>query len=185
MRRAVREAGLAVALLATAVVTWSTMPTKLQSWAPIVEHGALGEQVSGRNLTVTVRNAVLTREVTMSTRGKTERVPTSGVWLVLDVSYTTIDTFDKPTFQLDAGGRHFTAYFGGFNADVGPGITDSAPVAFELPEKPSSATVLVFNSVTDKYGNKLTAPLDSQISVEVDLVGAPVTRSVDLDLVGQ
>lgn len=173
---------LALALLATAVFIWSRMPTKLQSWAPIVEHGRVGEQISGRNLRVTVHDVALATELIFTEDGVAQHVPTTGVWIVLDVSYETIDMFAEPEFALDAGGRHFRAYFGGFRGDVDPGFPERAPVAFEVPEKPSSATLLVSNEATDRYGNTLNAPLDSQIAVTADLTDTPLAPIIDLDL---
>lgn len=188
MTRTAGRLVLALALLASAVFIWSKMPTKLQSWAPIVERGGVGERIIGRNLTVTVHSAALGHELSFTSRGTTERVPTTGVWLVLDISYQTNEMFDSPTFALDAGGRHSTAYYGGFSgpgSNVNPGMTKRAPVAFEIPEKTASATVLVSNKVNDRYGNPLVAPLDSQIAVPLDLAATPITPTIDLDLVGR
>lgn len=182
MTRSAARVLLALALLATAVFIWSKMPTKLQSWAPIVERGSVGNPVAGRNLRVTVHNVALADQLTFTQRGATERVTTTGVWVVFDVSYETIDIFAAPQFAVEAGGRSFTAYFGGFRGDVDPGFPERAPVAFEIPKNPSSATLLVSNQANDRYGNALNAPLDSQIAVTADLSGAQVAHTVDLDL---
>lgn len=183
--RTLGRVALAVALLAVAVLLWSKMPVKLQSWAPITERGSLGERVIGRDLIVTVHSATLTHELVFADSSGIQTVGTNGVWIVFDVSFGTRELFNRPAFELDAGGRHFTAYFGGFRSDVGPGLSERRPVAFEVPEKPSSVTLLVYNEAADRYGNKLTAPADSQIAVTADLPDAPVLPFVDLDRVGR
>lgn len=55
---------LAAALLLTAGLMWSWLPTKVQSWAPIEVPGTVGQHVAGRDLAVTVQKVYLAHEVT-------------------------------------------------------------------------------------------------------------------------
>ncbi len=110
-RKALLPAGrmaLAVALLATAGLMWSWLPTKLQSWAPIDVRGNVGQRVVGRDIAVTVHKFYLAHEVTAKGEHGLNRFPSKGVWLVMALSYEPLLKPESPRFRLQADGRTFS-----------------------------------------------------------------------------
>ncbi|MGH3966916.1 MAG: hypothetical protein ACRDTV_02030, partial [Mycobacterium sp.] len=176
------RAVLAAALLATAGMMWSHMPTKLQSWAPIQVHGTVGQRVTGRNLAVTVHSTYLAHEVTATGKLGLNRFPSKGMWLVMVLSYEPLRQPEKPRFTLQADGKTITTNLSGFGHLVQPEMPASGPLAFELPTVPHSATLLVVNARTDSGGFDMdSAPLDSQIAITMPLSGRVPRASLNLN----
>jgi hypothetical protein len=172
---------LAVAMLAIAGAMWSWMPTKLQSWAPIEVPGTVGQRVAGRDIVVTVSRTYLAREVTTNGQLGFSRFPSKGVWLVMMVSYQPLLQPQLPRFDLRAEGRFFDTNLSGFHSSAQPEIPESGPLAFELPDVPRSATLLVSNQLTESSMAKMDyAPLDSQIAITLPLSGVVPQASLDL-----
>jgi hypothetical protein len=173
---------LAVALLATAGLMWSWLPTKLQSWAPIDVRGTVGHRVVGRDLAVTVHKFYLAREVTASGQHGLNRFPSKGAWLVMVLSYEPLFKPQSPRFRLQADGRTFSLNLSGFGSHaVQPEMPSSGPLAFELPTTPHSATLSVTNSLTDNDFQEMTAPLDSRVAVTLPLSGVTPRASLNLN----
>lgn len=170
---------LVAAFLAIAGTMWSSMPTKLQSWAPIQVHGTVGQRVAGRNLAVTVHDVYLAREVTAAGLHELNRFPSKGVWLVIVLSYEPLLTPQSPRFALLAQGKTFSLNLSGFTT-VQPGLPARGPVAFEVPAAPPSATLLVANQLSDTTSATMEAPLDSEISITVPLAGRVPRASLNL-----
>ncbi len=181
----IAHAVLAFALLVVAALLWQTLPDKLQSSAPLRVDGSVGERVAGRNLAVTVHEVHLAREVTFTSRGTETALP--GVWLVSVLTYESLLEPAKPGFELDASGSRYTTNLGGLDAaeKQQPGLPVRTVVAFELPEIPDKATLLVANKVPDKYGVYLNTPLDSQLAIALTWDQNGPERSVDLDRLGR
>jgi hypothetical protein len=173
---------LAAAMLATAAWMWGHLPTKMQSWAPIAVHGTVGERIEGRNLAVTVQDIQIGREATFTNSGAPVRMSTTGVWLAIGLDYGTLLTDESPAFILRADGKSFESPLSGFGDHAVPGLTDRGVLAFELPEKPSRAELLVYNKTPDRWGNPMESPLDSQISVSLQ-IPQDVQDSLNLDKV--
>jgi hypothetical protein len=172
---------LAVALLAIAGILWSWLPTKLQSWAPIDVPGTVGQRVAGRDIVVTVHRTYLAREVTTKGSSGFNRFPSKGVWLVMMVSYQPLLKPQTPRFDLRADGRFFDTNLSGFHSSAQPEMPESGPLAFELPDIPRSATLLVSNELTESSMAKMDyAPLDSQIAITMPLSGMVPQASLDL-----
>lgn len=172
---------LAVALLIAAGTMWSWLPTKLQSWAPIDIHGSVGQRIVGRNIAVTVHRIYLAHEVTANGAKGLNRFPSKGVWLVMMVSYEPALTPQSPRFDLSADGNTFDTNLSAFHHMAQPEMPQSGPLAFELPKKPQSATLLVSNALSESSMAKMDfAPLDSRIAVDMPLSG--VTPAVSLNL---
>jgi hypothetical protein len=183
-RRPLLQAGryaLAAALLLTAGLMWSWMPTKLKSWAPIDVPGTVGQRVAGRDIAVTVQRVYLAHEVTAHGDHGLNRFPTKGVWLVMMVSYEPLHESASPTMQLRAGGRTFSSNISGIGSHVAqPASPSRGPVEFELPAVSPSATLLVANRLIDNNYQEMTAPLDSQIAVTIPLTGQVTQASLNL-----
>lgn len=157
------------AMLVLAAWMWSHLPTRLQSWGPIAVNGAVGERIEGRNLAVTVSQVKLGREALFTNDGVPQRMPTGGVWVVIGLEYQTLLTSESPAFILRADGRAFESPLSGFGMNASPGLEAHSVVAFELPEIPSTAELLVYNKTPDRWGNPMHAPLDSQIAIPIPL----------------
>ncbi len=173
---------LAVVLLLTAGAMWSLLPTKLQSWAPIDVHGAVGQRIVGRDIIVTVRRTYLAREVTAKGRNGLNRFRSKGIWLVMMVSYEPVLAPQSPRFDLLADGNTFDTNLSAINTMVQPDMPASGPLAFELPKTPKSATLLVSNVLAESSMAKMDfAPLDSRIAVDMPLSGVVPADSLNLD----
>jgi hypothetical protein len=188
-----RQLGIRIAvtvvLLAAAALMWHHMPTKLQTWAPISVNAQVGERAQGRDLAVTVHRVGLARALTTTTStGELQNVPATAVWLVLAVTYEGLHSVDPvPKFELEATGRTYTNYVQTLDSFQLVGVPERGVIAFELPEVPRAAVLTATNQVLDKYRNELRAPLDSQITVPIDLSttavqsGTAVVDTIDLD----
>lgn len=183
-RTAVLQAGrfvLAAALLLTAGLMWSWLPTKVQSWAPIEVPGTVGQRVAGRDLAVTVQKVYLAHEVTARGYHGLNRFPSKGVWLVMMISYEPLHEPSKPNIQLRADGRTFSSNISGIGHDrAQPASPARGPVAVELPAVPRNATLLMTNRLVDNDYQEMIAPLDSQIAVRIPLAGQVVQASLNL-----
>ena len=62
-----------------------------------------------------------------------------------------------------------------------PVCLNAASLHSNFPAAPKSAELLVTNSSSDKFGEPLYAPLDSQIAVQLNLDDPP-RPSLDLDV---
>jgi hypothetical protein len=176
------RAVLAVALLATAGLMWSLLPTKLQSWAPIDVHGTVGQRVTGRDIAVTVSKSYLAREVTAEGMRGLNRFPSKGVWLVMVISYEPLLQPHIPFFRLKAEERTFSTSLDGFgNHLVQPEMPSSGPIAYELPAVPRRATLLVSNKIIDNDIQETEALLDSRVAVAISLPNSSPLPSLNLD----
>jgi hypothetical protein len=171
---------LAAALLAAAGLMWPSLPTKLQSWAPIPVYGTVGQRVTGRDLAVTVFDTYLAHEVTARGFDGLNRLPSNGIWLVMVLSYQPLLTPEVPSFELQADGDTFSANLSGFRGLVQPGIPMRGPLAFEVPKVPQSVTLLVSNERTDETMGRIDAPLDSQLVITIPLAGCVPRASLNL-----
>ena len=173
---------LAVALLITAGMMWSWLPTKLQSWAPIDVPGTVGQRIVGRNIVVTVHRIYLAHEVTAKGEKGLNRFPSKGVWLVMMVSYEPRFTPQSPRFDLSADGNSFDTNLSAFHHMAQPDMPQSGPLAFELPKQPQSATLLASNALSESSMSKMDfSPLDSRIAVDIPLAGVAPAASLNLN----
>jgi hypothetical protein len=176
------RAALAVALLVTAGLMWSFLPTKLQSWAPIDVHGTVGQRVTGRDIAVTVSSSYLASEVTAKGIHGLNRFPSKGVWLVMVLSYEPLSQPHVPSFRLRADGRTFSTSLDGFgNQSVEPELPSHGPIAYELPTVPHSATLLISNKIVDNDFQETEALLDSRLAITIPLPGGAPRQSLNLD----
>ncbi len=174
---------LAAALLGIAMLLWKNMPTKMDTWAPIAVEARVGERSVGRDLAVTVHSVHLARAVTFQHTGQPARLPATAAWLVFDLTYEPLHDGDgRPMLQLIADGRNYKSNVGSFRGPRIPiGMPKRGVAAFELPNIPAAADFTVANQTQEKWGNPLDAPLDSQISLPIDVAGLSLQDSVDLD----
>ena len=175
------RAVVAVALLASAGLMWSLLPTKLQSWAPIDVRGTVGQRVTGRDIAVTVGDSYLASEVTAKGIQGLNRFPSKGAWLVMVLSYEPLIRPQSPFFQLRADGKTFSTNLSAFGHPAEPEEPSRGPLAFELPAVPHSATLLVSNKITDNNYQDTEALLDSRLAITIPLSGSAPRPSLNLD----
>lgn len=181
-RRLAGPIAATAALLAVTAALWLHIPTKVQSWAPIPVNATVGERAAGRDLALTVHRVGLAREVATTHDGTAKRLPASGVWLVIALTYEGLRSVDPvPVFTVTADGRTFTHYLNSLDSFQLVGVPEHGVIAFELPDVPRAAVLTAANRVLDKYRNELDAPLDSRITVPLGLSGVAVDDRVDLD----
>lgn len=174
--------GLALALLAAAMLLWQNMPTKTDTWAPIAVDARVGERAVGRDLAVTVHSVELVRALTLQQRGQPVRMPATAAWLVFSLSYEPLHNDGRPVLQLVADGRSYRSNLGSFSGPaVAAGTSKRGVAAFELPNIPAAAVFKVANQTRERWGNPLDAPLDSQIALPVDVAALSLHDSADLD----
>lgn len=178
--RPLARAALAVAMLASAAWLWSHLPNKMQSWAPIAVQGKVGERTEGRNLAATVHDVQLGRQIHFSNHGVPIEMSTSGVWLVVTLSYEPLLSTESPATVLVADGRSFESPLSGLSSSAPAGLTKRSVVAFEVPERPATAELLISNKTQGQWGTIMQAPLDSQIHVPLTVPG-DVEESIDLN----
>jgi hypothetical protein len=172
---------VAAVLLAIAGLMWPWLPTKLQSWAPIQVHGAVGQRVTGRDLAVTVHSTFLAHEVVAKGSRGLNRFPSNGIWVVIVLSYEPLLEPEKPRFDLQAGGDTYDLNLSGFSTLVQPEMPDRGPLAFEVPTVPRSATLLVSNKHEETTGIVMEAPLDSEIAIHLPLADCVPRTSLNLN----
>jgi hypothetical protein len=185
--RSLIQWAVAVVFLIAAALIWQQLPNKLQSWAPITVQGKVGERIEAREFAVTVEKSILASAITYGEYGEIRDYP--GTWVVVVVTYETLTAPARPQFELEALGNRYPNYRQAHDAvefhttgPVGeqPGLPKRGVIAFELPTQPEGADLLVTNKSSDKYGEPLYAPLDSQVSIRLNLTDPPQPR-VDLD----
>ena len=173
-----------VAVLVVAGVVAKTAPSEAVWQGPIPVSGEVGEQLTGRNIQATVEQVRVAREVTASTGWTGE---TSGVWVVVDASVTSVvDDYGVSLrgARLQVGGTLFSA---SERPDLGTiegavlstGIPNSGPLMFEVPD----------DVITSEAGTHAEVQLaldsdvrvDSMIVVPVDLTALPVEDEIETD----
>lgn len=176
------QVGLALALVAAAMLLWKNMPTKTDTWAPIAVDARVGERVVGRDLAVTVHRVDLVSALTLQQRGQPVRVPATAAWLVFSLTYEPLHNDGRPVLQLVADGRNYQSNLGSFRGPaVAAGTSKRGVAAFELPNIPAAAVFKVANQTRERWGNPLDAPLDSQIALPVDVAALSLHDAADLD----
>ena len=83
-------------------------------------------------------------------------------------------------FLLRAAGRTFESPLTDLRRQAAPGIPRNGVAAFQLPDVPDEAALLVSHAAADQWGNPLLAPLDTQIEVMIPLRGKDIHNELDL-----
>jgi hypothetical protein len=182
-KRVANGVGL-VGVLAIAWLVTQTTPTEEEWQAPIVVSGDIGETLTGRNIEAVVSEVRIAESVTASNGWAG---PTSGVWVVVDVSVSSVvDDFGVSLGTAELVIDDIT-YSASERPDDGTIARDplttaiplTGPLMFEVPrdlvgsEAATSATIqLAVNS---------DPRADSLLAIEVDLRALPLLPSVETD----
>jgi hypothetical protein len=182
-KRVANGVGL-VGVLAIAWLVTQTTPTEEEWQAPIVVSGDIGETLTGRNIEAVVSEVRIAESVTASNGWAG---PTSGVWVVVDVSVSSVvDDFGVSLGTAELVIDDIT-YSASERPDDGTIARDplttaiplTGPLMFEVPrdlvgsEAATSATIqLAVNS---------DPRADSLLAIEVDLSALPLLPSVETD----
>lgn len=183
LKRVANGVGLVVVLAIAWFVTQTT-PTEEEWQAPIVVSGDLGETLTGRNIEAVVSEVRITESVTASNGWAG---PTSGVWVVVDTSVSSVvDDFGVSlgTAELVIDGITYSASERPDDGTIArapltTAIPLTGPLMFEIPrdlvesEAAASATIqLAVNS---------DPRADSLLAITVDLSALPLLPSVETD----
>jgi len=183
LKRVANGVGLVVVLAIAWFVTQTT-PTEEEWQAPIVVSGDLGETLTGRNIEAVVSEVRIAESVTASNGWAG---PTSGVWVVVDTSVSSVvDDFGVSlgTAELVIDGITYSASERPDDGTIArapltTAIPLTGPLMFEIPrdlvesEAAASATIqLAVNS---------DPRADSLLAITVDLSALPLLPSVETD----
>lgn len=183
VKRVANGVGLVVVLAIAWFVTQTT-PTEEEWQAPIVVPGDLGETLTGRNIEAVVSEVRIAESVTASNGWAG---PTSGVWVVVDTSVSSVvDDFGVSlgTAELVIDGITYSASERPDDGTIArapltTAIPLTGPLMFEIPrdlvesEAATSATIqLAVNS---------DPRADSLLAITVDLSALPLLPSVETD----
>jgi hypothetical protein len=182
-RHALNALALVAVLVAAGFVS-HTAPTAAFWQSPIPVTGALGDEVTGRNIQATVTEVRAADSVTASTGWVGE---TTGVWVVIDVSVATVVT-DYGTLlgtaQLRIGDRVYSASGRpglGTLADqpLYTGLPSTGPLMFEVPRDILSSPEAEVAEV--QLAIDSDPRVDSMIVVSVDLTRLDIEASIETD----
>lgn len=180
--RAVTKAVATIGALAAAAVLWQNLPTPTDVYAPFTVEAVLGSQVSGRDLSATVRGVRIAPELQADSVLTKAPIAAVGVWVAVDT--TLLASTDpalpraelivgadiyRPTDRIPAG----TALGGPLQPSIsvrGAWVFDVAPALLG----PDTVAVL---SVSTGDGR-----LDSRLDIRIPLDDSDVTRSTIVDL---
>jgi hypothetical protein len=183
LKRVANGVGLVVVLAIAWCVTQTT-PTEEEWQAPIVVSGDIGETLTGRNIEAVVSEVRIAESVTASNGWAG---PTSGVWVVVDTSVSSVvDDFGVSlgTAELVIDGITYSASERPDDGTIArapltTAIPLTGPLMFEIPrdlvesEAAASATIqLAVNS---------DPRADSLLAITVDLSALPLLPSVETD----
>jgi hypothetical protein len=183
LKRVANGVGLVVVLAIAWFVTQTT-PTEEEWQAPIVVSGDLGETLTGRNIEAVVSEVRIAESVTASNGWAG---PTSGVWVVVDTSVSSVvDDFGVSlgTAELVIDGITYSASERPDDGTIArapltTAIPLTGPLMFEIPrdlvesEAAASATIqLAVNS---------DPRADSLLAITVDMSALPLLPSVETD----
>jgi hypothetical protein len=183
LKRVANGVGLVVVLAIAWFVTQTT-PTEEEWQAPIVVSGDIGETLTGRNIEAVVSEVRIAESVTASNGWAG---PTSGVWVVVDTSVSSVvDDFGVSlgTAELVIDGITYSASERPDDGTIArapltTAIPLTGPLMFEIPrdlvesEAATSATIqLAVNS---------DPRADSLLAITVDLSALPLLPSVETD----
>jgi hypothetical protein len=183
LRRVGSGAALA-AIIAAAALVLRTAPTEAEWQGPIEVHGAVGEEVAGRNIAATVDGVRVARTVTASTGWIGE---TPGVWVVVDVSAAAVVTEAGATLataELVLGEDTYSASTRpgiGTIADqsLSVGVPLRGPLMFEVP-RDAVASDRAARAVI-RLGQDGDPRTDSLLVVPLDLTRADVEDALTAD----
>lgn len=182
-RRWVAGLGIAALLVGSALAV-ATAPNDDGVIAPFPVHGAIGDPVSSRTLTVTVHGVRLADALVVKYRD-IPTIETNGVWVVVDATtMALLDTAGLGNIELRIGDTRYrvsdalpapTPLQLNFGADV----PQRGMLVFELPsealDQPAAARAELY------FLPRLDSSLDTVPVIGVDLSGLEVLPSIRID----
>jgi hypothetical protein len=182
--RHVANGAALVGILVIAGVVTHTTPDEEQQQGPIVVRGAIGEELTGRNIRATVSDVRVAESVTASNGWAGS---TAGVWVVADVSVeAVVDDFGAllGTAEIEVDGitygaseRPGSATIARRSLDIG--VATVGPLMFELPAEVVASDAARTATVNLAINSDTRA--DSLLVVAVDLGAIPVAGETETD----
>jgi hypothetical protein len=183
LKRVANGVGLVVVLAIAWVVTQTT-PTEEEWQAPIVVSGDIGETLTGRNIEAVVAEVRIAESVTASNGWAG---PTSGVWVVVDTSVSSVvDDFGVSlgTAELVIDGITYSASERPDDGTIArapltTAIPLTGPLMFEIPRDLVESEAATSASIQLAVNSDPRA--DSLLAITVDLSALPLLPSVETD----
>lgn len=179
--------GLAALLLVSGVIA-NGMPDESVRDAPFEVHGALGETLTGRNLSATVTGAEFVRQPRGELWGEPWAAESGGIWLVVDAEAACVVSLCQlQSVMLDVDGTRWSVSerpnsLSVAQTTLAAGIPTAGALLFEVPaelagEAAESTAPLPARL---RLGVGSDDRLDSLLVIEIDLAALQQRESTDI-----
>lgn len=180
---------VAVCALAASIALVVTAPGDRRTQAPFVVTGAIGDTVTGRDISARVHGVTETRTLISDNAVHSFPVHTSGVWVLVDAAVASMRApsgglqYAKLRVGADTydASRRLGSNVGLLGVDLTPGVFRRGWLAFEVP-----ATAARQGHAEVRLARSTDVRLDSEIAISVALdharqvasstIGPPVIR---------
>lgn len=172
--------GATAALIAFAVFLRNHQVDDEAAHAPIDIHGAVGQQLTGRNVTATVNSVQITPLVHVDwgdDKPDDYRAHADAKFVVFEVTATTVRSNGMGSADLTVGDKTFGSQYAGFPPsleELTPGVPTTGRITFEIPDALTGAAA----HLRVVGGND--PRLDSRLVVDVDLAKVDRVPSIVL-----
>lgn len=179
--------GLAALLFVSGVIA-NGIPDESVRDAPFELHGALGETLTGRNLSATVTGAQFVQQPRGELWGEPWAAESGGIWLVVDAEAACVVSLcHLQSVMLDVDGTRWSASERPSSLSVAQttlaaGIPTAGALLFEVPAELASEAADATAPVPAqlRLGIGSDDRLDSLLVIEIDLAGLQQRRSADI-----
>lgn len=161
---------LAVVSVLIAIIVWSIIPTRPDSYEALSSTGQIGTRLAGRNIAVTVHRVCASHQLVSLLNARSGSVYRSrGYWVVADVTFETITEHSGMRAQLHSDGivtGQRNIGMPGIPAVPDVGLQYRQALTFEVPELSSQMSISFMNFFADsRTGLTMDSPLDSRIDI--------------------
>lgn len=184
----------AVGLILVAILLWSRIPNRPESYVALPVSGQLGEQLIGRNISTTVHGVYSTKKISIESKYEytaPSDYTSTGIWIVVDLTCMTLVESSKVVAYLQAGDVR-TAFRSGFSSSLDipdslqPGLQYRFVIVFDIPDGGGNMMLSVMNAFKDiKTGLTMDPPLDSRLDIKIpsrDIESRPVVTIKDAEV---
>jgi hypothetical protein len=179
--------GLAALLFASGVIA-NGMPDESVRDAPFEVRGALGETLTGRNLTATVTGARFVQQPRGELWGEPWAAESGGVWLVVDTEAACVVSLCQlQSVMLDVDGTRWSvserpSSLSVAQTPLAAGIPTAGALLFEVPAELASEAAESAAPITARLrlGVGSDTRLDSLLVIEIDLTALQQRHSADI-----
>ncbi|WIM89048.1 hypothetical protein PT015_06140 [Candidatus Mycobacterium wuenschmannii] len=159
-------------LIAASAWLWHHLPVPTQVYAPFDVHGALGAEVRGKEMAVTVTGVRVAPKGKFATGPYSSRtMSATGVWLVVDATLSAIESSTNPAAELRVGQNTYMPSMRpapGYGVRVDPGLPQHGHWVFDVapellaPKVSSPLQLLVHVGGEDRLSSQVVIDLDTR-----------------------